>query len=283
MQGTAERSHNRKLSGLLHPQAVLSCQDMSSSKSFGFPHVIRFGEQRVSTYKLCLVAGIYFGTLTCAAVAKRNGIDPMPMALATVGCAMAGLVGARLFHLMLFAKRYREGGFFQRAWNTSQGGAGLFGGLVVIVLLSPLAARILRLPFGIFWDYLLISMVMGAIWTRLGCFCNGCCGGRETSARFGFRWHNHRGERKKRIPVQLLEIGWIALACGALIYLFDKPHPAGALALGVLAWYGAGRFLLEPLREEPDIAFSARVNQVIAAIVSLIAGFWLLIVLYDRR
>jgi len=89
--------------------------------------------------------------------------------------------------------------------------------------------------------------------------------------------------RTKRIPVQLLEIGWIALAGGALIYLFDKPHPAGALALGALAWYGVGRFLLEPLREEPDIAFSARVNQVIAAIVSLIAGFWLLILLYDRR
>jgi len=216
-------------------------------------------------------------------VAERNGIDPIPMALTVVGCATAGLVGARLFHLMLFARRYRGAGFFQSAWDTSLGGAGLFGGLVVIVLLSPLAARILTLPFGIFWDYLLISMVVGAIWTRLGCFCNGCCGGRETSARFAFRWHNQRGERKKRIPVQLLEIGWITLAGGALIYLFDKPHPVGALALGILAWYGAGRFLLEPLREEPDIAFSTRVNQVIAAIVSLIAGFWLLVLLYARR
>jgi prolipoprotein diacylglyceryltransferase len=255
---------------------------MISCKSSGFPRVIRFGERRVSTFKLCLVAGIYFGTLTCAAVAERNGIDPMPMALTTVGCAMAALVGARLFHLMLFAQRYRGGGFFQSAWNTSLGGAGLFGGLVVIVLLSPLAARILRLPFGIFWDYLLISMVVGAICTRLGCFCNGCCGGRETSARFAFRCHNHRGERKKRIPVQLLEIGWMALVGVALVCLFDKPHPAGALALGAFAWYGAGRFFLEPLREEPDIAFSIRVNQLIAVIVSLIAGFWLLILLYDR-
>jgi prolipoprotein diacylglyceryltransferase len=254
---------------------------MSSCKSLAFPRVIRFGERSVSTFKLCLVAGIYLGTLTCAAVAKRNGIDPMPLAFITVGCAMAGLVGARLFHLMLFARQYRRG-FFQSAWNTSMGGAGLFGGLVAIVLLSPLAARILRLPFGIFWDYLLISMVVGAIWTRFGCFCNGCCGGRETSARFAFRWHNHRGERKKRIPVQLLEIGWIALAGGMLIYLFNKPHAAGALALGSLAWYGAGRFFLERLREEPDIAFSIRVNQLIAVIVSLIAGFWLLLLLYDR-
>ena len=163
MQGTAERLHNRKLSGLLHPQAVLSCQDMSSCKSFGFPRVIPFGERRVSTYKLCLIAGMYFGTLTCAAVAERNGIDPIPMALTVVGCATAGLVGARLFHLMLFARRYRGAGFFQSAWDTSLGGAGLFGGLVVIVLLSPLAARILTLPFGIFWDYLLISMTGNSV------------------------------------------------------------------------------------------------------------------------
>ncbi|MGC2627525.1 MAG: prolipoprotein diacylglyceryl transferase family protein [Candidatus Udaeobacter sp.] len=255
---------------------------MISCKPFGFPRVIPFGERSVSTFKLCLVAGIYFGTLTCAAVAERNGIDPIPMALATVGCAMAGLIGSRHFHLMLFARRYRGGGFFQSAWNTSLGGAGLFGGLVVIVLLSPLAARILRLPFGMFWDYLLISMVVGALWTRLGCFCNGCCGGRETSKPFAFRWHNHRGERKKRIPVQLLEIGWIALAGGMLIYLFDKPHAAGALALGGFAWYGAGRFFLEPLREEPDIAFSIRVNRLIAVIVSLIAASWLLILQCSR-
>ncbi len=254
---------------------------MISCKWCGFPRVIRFGERRVSTFKLCLGAGIYFGTLTCAAVAERNGIDPMPMALTTMGCALAGLVGARLFHVMLFARRY-PGRFFQSAWNTSLGGAGLFGGLLAIVLLSPVAARILRLPFGIFWDYLLISMVVGAIWTRLGCFCNGCCGGRETSARFAFCWHDHRGERKKRIPVQLLEIGWIALAGGMLIYLFDKPHAGGVLALGSFAWYSAGRFFLEPLREEPDIAFSIRVNQVIAAIVSLIAGSWLLILQYAR-
>ena len=179
---------------------------MISCKPFGFPRVIPFGERSVGIFKLCLVAGIYLGTLTYAAGGERNGIDPIPMALATVGCAMAGLIGARLFHLMLFARRVPEGDSF-KALGTVLGGAGLFGGLVVIVLLSPLAARILRLPFGMFWDYLLISMVVGALWTRLGCFCNGCCGGRETSKPFAFRWHNHRGERKKRIPVQLLEIG----------------------------------------------------------------------------
>jgi phosphatidylglycerol:prolipoprotein diacylglycerol transferase len=249
----------------------------------GFPRVIGFGEQRVSTYKLCLVLGIYFGTLTCAAMAERNGIDPMGIAFTTVGCAMAGLIGARLFHLMLFAQRHLGGGFFKNVWNTSVGGAGLFGGLIVIVLLSPVLAGILGLPFGMFWDYLVISMMVGAIWTRLGCFCNGCCGGRQASVRFAFVWHNHRGERKKRIPVQLLEIGWTSLAAGALMYLFDKPHPAGALALGAFAWYGAGRFFLEPLREDPDKAFSIRVNRVIAAILSVSAGFWLLILLYERH
>src|SRR5437016_1447432 len=250
---------------------------MSSSDVSGFPRFIRFGKRAVSTYKVCLSAGIYFGTLISAMAAKRNGSDPISMALATLGCALAGLVGARLYHLTLFAARSERGQIWHNAWNTSQGGAGLFGGLLAILLVSPVTAVLIHLSFGVFWDHLVVALLVATVWTRLGCFCNGCCGGRESSARFfPLRSHNHKGELKRRIPVQLLEMGWMALAGVALIYFFDRPHPAGAIALGAFAWYGLGRVILESLREEPDIAFSIRINQLIAAIIGIGAGFLLL-------
>ena len=53
----------------------------------------------------------------------------------------------------------------------------------------------------------------------------------------------------------------------------DLPFPPGSYALGVLCWYGVGRFWLEPLREEQDlIAGRVRVNQVVAALLALGAG-----------
>ena len=242
-----------------------------------FPRFIRFGQRQVHTYKLCLGAGIYFGVVICAVAAKKTGIDPMSMMFASIGCAAAGLIGGRLYHLIIFFSQYRKESLVGRAWSTSQGGAGLFGGLLAILLVSPAMAVLIHLPFGVFWDHLVIALLVATFWTRLGCFCNGCCGGRDSSARFfTLRWHNHKGELKRRIPVQLLEMGWMALAGVAVIYFFDRPHPAGAIALGVFAWYGLGRVILEPLREEPDIAFSIRINQLIAAIIGIGAGFLLL-------
>jgi phosphatidylglycerol---prolipoprotein diacylglyceryl transferase len=249
---------------------------MSSSEVSGFPRFIRFGKRAVSTYKVCLGAGIYFGILISAMAAKKNGSDPISMALATLGCALVGLVGARVYHLALLAVQKKEYVLSDSAWDTSRGGGGLFGGLLAIVSVSPVIAALIHLPFGVFWDYLIVALLVGALWTRLGCFCNGCCGGREISESFAFRWHNHKGQQKKRIPVQLLEIGWMILAAGAVIYFFDRPRSAGAIALGVFAWYGLGRVILESLREEPDIAFSIRINQLIAAIIGIGAGFLLL-------
>ena len=48
------------------------------------------------------------------------------------------------------------------------------------------------------------------------------------------------------------------------------PSPPGGCALGVLGWYGAGRFFLEPLHERPEVVFGrVRVDQVVAALLAL--------------
>jgi len=247
---------------------------MNSDDADPFPRFIRIGKHAASTYKICLSTGIYLGVLLSAAAAKRDGAEPLPMALAAVGCALAGLVGARAYHLFLFTSRYRDGA---QAWDTARGGAGLFGGLIAIALVSPAIAALLQQPFGKFWDRLIIAMLVGAICTRLGCFLNGCCGGKPSASWFAFRWHNHRGEQARRVPVQLLDFAWLLAGAITLCWLVNRPHAAGALALGVIAWYGLGRFLLEPLRAEPDLVFgSLRVNRVIAAALALGASAWLM-------
>lgn len=238
-----------------------------------FSPTIPVGRRNVSTYKLCLGAGIYFGMCASIITARRTEINSVRLGLAELACAVLGLIGARIYHLILFRSRRSMAVDSVKPWDASSGGGGLFGGLVAIVFVSPAMALLAGLSFGIFWDYLSIALVLGVIWGRFGCFCNGCCGGRETVSWFlGLRWHDHRGEIKKRIPIQLLEIGWMLLSLGGLVYFFPRPHPEGAVALGVLAWYGAGRFILEPWREEPDIIGSVRINQVIAGAIALGAG-----------
>ena len=105
---------------------------------------------------------------------------------------------------------------------------------------------------------------------RLGCAFNGCCGGRETHGWCGVWLHDTRGVRRRRVPVQFLEMAWWLLGGIGFIWLWPRSFPPGNYALGVLAWYGLGRFFLEPLREAPDlVAGRVRINQCVAAALVL--------------
>jgi len=140
------------------------------------------------------------------------------------------------------------------------------------VALGSLALAIIGLA-GARVYHLLAGILAGGFWVRLGCAFNGCCGGRETRGWCGVCLHDTRGVRRRRVPVQFLEMAWWLLGGIGFVWLWPQSFPPGNYALGVLAWYGLGRFFLEPLREAPDlIAGRVRINQCVAAALVLGAG-----------
>jgi prolipoprotein diacylglyceryltransferase len=72
--------------------------------------------------------------------------------------------------------------------------------------------------------------------------------------------------------VQFLEMAWWLLGMAAFAWAWPFSFPSGTYALGVLGWYGFGRFWLEPLREAPDLVCGIRINQLVAATLAIIAG-----------
>jgi prolipoprotein diacylglyceryltransferase len=243
-----------------------------------FPRYFKIGGHWVSAYKVFLCVGIYTGTLVSAAVAQGSGISPLRMGVGCVSCAILGMVGARVFYLVVFARLYANERFWAEVWDRKRGGWSVFGGLVIVPF-SSLPARWLGIPLAVYWDHMIFGIVAGAVWIRFGCVCNGCCGGKQTAKWYGVRLHDTHGTRQRRVPVQWLEIGWWLLAGAALLWLWPRSYPPGSYALGVLCWYGLGRFWLEPLREEPDlVAGRVRINQVVAALLALAAGGALLFV-----
>lgn len=173
---------------------------------------------------------------------------------------------------MVFARIYANERFWAEVWNPKRGGWSLFGCLVIVPFSFVLADWV-RIPVAVYWDHMIFGIVAGAVWIRLGCVCNGCCGGKRTTKWYGVRLHDIRGTRQLRIPVQWLEIGWWLLAGAGLLCLWPNSLPPGSYALGVSSLYGLGRFCLEPLREEPDlVAGRVRINQVVAALLALVAG-----------
>lgn len=101
-------------------------------------------------------------------------------------------------------------------------------------------------PFG-HLDLVTPGYALSLVCFKLGCYCEGCCGGMETSFRFFY----FRGFANK-FPVQLLE-----MAVALLIFFFllrcRGKVPKGTMHPIYLMAYSATRFCTEFLREEENV------------------------------
>ena len=248
----------------------------------GFPRFFNIAGARVNSYKVCLIVGIYVGTLASAAVAAQSGFSPLRVGLGAMACAIAGLVGARVYHVLVHARTYWSARSWSSMWDASSGGWSVFGALMTFVPAAAGVARLIGIPVAVFADDLGAGVLAGGSIVRLGCVFNGCCGGRETRGRFGVRLHDTRGVRKRRVPVQFMEIAWWLLGCILFLAVWPRPLPPGSYAIGVLGWYGLGRFFLEPLREEPDRVFGVvPIDRVVAGVLAV--GAAVALVVLSRR
>jgi len=240
-----------------------------------FPRYFRIAGHWINSYKVFLCVGIYSGILLSAAVAARSGISPLRLGAGLLLFAIVGMIGARLYHLAVNFRLYRQTGFFLTPRTAADGGWDVLGGLIVVPL-SLLFDSIFGIRVGVFWDHMAIAIAFGGAWIRFGCICNGCCVGRDSNQWFARRQHDTHGVYRRRIPAQWLEIAWWLLACGGLLWLWPQQLPAGSDAFAVLGWYGFGRLWLDPLRQQRTIVYGVPVNRLVAGLLALAAGGGLL-------
>lgn len=234
--------------------------------------LFRWGSVTIYSYPAMLYLGMVFGIFALHFAAKQIDLD----AARTVGAALIllvpALMGARLLYVVTNWSVYRREP--RRIWRPSEGGAAMYGGLLLAVPVSVPLLAILEIPFGSFWDVASFTMLIGMIFARVGCFLNGCCAGRPTESWFGLEMPDHRGVWRRRIPTQLLEGGWgLAVLAGAIGLWGRQPFP-GALFLYTVSAYGAGRIVLESARQEQDQVLGLKLHQMLSTAfvaVSLVA------------
>ena len=140
----------------------------------------------------------------------------------------------------------------------------MYGGLLLAVPLSlPLLAA-LGIPFGSFWDTASFTLLVGMIITRVGCFLNGCCAGRPTSGWCGINLPDSDGVWRRRVPAQILEIAWGSVVLAGAVLLWGRLSFQGALFLYTIGAYGAGRIVLESVRDEQDRIMGMSVHKAIS-------------------
>jgi phosphatidylglycerol---prolipoprotein diacylglyceryl transferase len=201
----------------------------------------------IHSYLALLYFGINAGIVAGNLAAHASGLDAFRVYVATCVLIALALVGARLLHVMSHWKFYRHNR--KLVWRRSQGVLALYGGLILALPLS------LRLSWGAFWDVAVFTILVGMMFTKIGCLLNGCCRGHLWNSRFAIAFPTAHGGCEKRLPSQLLEFGWAGLLLIIAALLRSRMPFPGALFLFMTGAYAGGRLALESLREhEPGSA-----------------------------
>jgi phosphatidylglycerol---prolipoprotein diacylglyceryl transferase len=209
------------------------------------PILIEWRGYRVFSYPAMLYIGTVLGVFAGNRAAHASGLDAFRVWVATLILFTAALAGARLLFVTVQWCRYRRS---VQILDRNKGGAAQYGGLLVALPLSWPLLALLRVPFAEFWDIAIITILVGMMFTRIGCLLNGCCAGREMRT-FGVMLTNTRGECRRRVPTQILEsaLALTLLTLGLRMWTV-LPAPGGLFLL-LAGGYALGRLLLETLRE----------------------------------
>lgn len=161
--------------------------------------------------------------------AERYRLARWQSAAFAVLLAAVGVAGVKLLYILENWQSVRSGGYI---------GMSFFGAVYLVPLLMPLLGRIFRLRARETLDLCALCVAMMVGFMRMGCFMNGCCGGKLTEV-FGLRF---------RIPTQLFESIGDFVILSVLMDMEKKGAFKGRLYALFLIFYGILRFILEFMR-----------------------------------
>lgn len=137
-------------------------------------------------YGVMMLLGLVSGVLLAAYRARQMGLDPEVIFSLAFWMFIAGIIGARLFHVVEYWDQFAKYDdhhnlnlveTVKALANVTQGGLVVYGSVIGGVLAGYIFLRRRKLPILAIGDVIAPSMVLGLALGRVGCFLNGCCFG----------------------------------------------------------------------------------------------------------
>jgi prolipoprotein diacylglyceryl transferase len=247
---------------------------------------IELGPFQLRAYGLAIALGV----LAAVWIARRRwaarGGDPDDISRLAVWSVLAGLIGARLYHVITDHDRYE--GRWLHAFAVWEGGLGIPGGLIAGVGVGAYIAHRRGLPVAELLDVVAPALPVAQAIGRLGNWFNQELFGRATDLPWGLEIDaEHRPAGYLDIqtfhPTFLYEALWNLALAGLLVW-WERRHPGGRpgrLFALYVAGYALGRAWVEALRIDPATRlFGVRWNIWMSLIAFLGAVAWLV---FDAR
>lgn len=258
------------------------------------PIAFKIGSFEIRWYALCIMLGFLLAIIYCLVQCKKQNIESDTIIDLAIIAMVFGLIGARIYYVLFRIKDYiKDPLSIFKIWN---GGLGIYGGIILVVVVAFFYCRKKKLPFLKLADIAAPAILIGQACGRWGNFFNQEAFGVNTDLPWGMTGNlvaenirNEASEVEKLFgitldshkavhPTFLYESLWCALGILVLWLVYVKAKKFdGEIILLYCAWYGFGRMFIEGLRTDSLILFAnIRVSQLVA-FVTFVASLSLII------
>lgn len=240
-------------------------------------NVLRLGPLRLHAYGLLIAIGVVVGVRWAERRWIRVGGVSGDIGALAVWAVPAGVIGARLYHVVTDYELYRR--HLLRIFAVWDGGLGIPGGIAAGVITGVLVARSRRLPVGPLLDAVTPTLPLAQAIGRWGNWFNQELFGRPSTWPWAVRIDAvHRpaafAEFTTFHPTFLYESMWNFAVVG-LVLMVERHRlvRVGRLFAVYICGYAVGRLLMERLRIDFAHTFAGlRVNTWMSIISLLVAG-----------
>jgi phosphatidylglycerol---prolipoprotein diacylglyceryl transferase len=257
---------------------------------------IDIGPLHITYYGMILMTGAVAGAWLATFEARRRGYDPEIVWDGLVYILIGGIIGARLWHILLPSQTDVAKGLTTSFYLTHpldaiaiwRGGVGIPGAILGGGLMLYIFCRRSKLPFAVWADIASPALALGQAIGRWGNFVNQELYGLPTDLPWGITIDvNHRLPElitvERYHPLFFYESSWNLLNMVFLLWLGRRLANrllSGDLLLAYLVTYPLGRFMLDFLRLDIAKIGSINANQTIMLVVALMAG---MIIIWRHR
>lgn len=261
------------------------------------PWLFRIGDFGVPSYWALLVCGFVVAIWFIWREARHDRLDADRLLDLNLILMLAGVVGARLMHVLAEDDPLRPGRpvlyyYLEHpaAIFELQNGLAFYGGLLVCIPLAVWFLRRKKMPLGEVADIYGVAIPLGLVFGRIGCFLAGCCHGKPTDLPIGVVFDDPLSlARPLGVPLHPTQLyaSAFALVLFGLLWWTKRRHRAfpGQVFLYFMVLYAAGRFLIELVRNDNrGMHFGNFLSSSqVVAIPVLLAGIVLLWILRARQ
>jgi prolipoprotein diacylglyceryl transferase len=216
---------------------------------------LHLGPLQLRAYGLCIAAGVYAAVSLASRRYRQRGGDPALITTIAIWAVPAGIVGARLYHVVTDYQLYFSKGMHPidalKIWD---GGLGIWGGVLVGALVGAMVARRHHADVRTLMDCVAPALPLAQAIGRWGNWFNQELFGRPTSLPWGLRISlSHRPAGYEQYttfhPTFLYESLWDLCVVGICLLVERRFRlRRGTLFVVYIVAYTFGRFFTEYLR-----------------------------------